>query len=82
MKAARRRISGEGEFENPWKRLFGFSNTLRAWLAVVPALSRPGGEGGMRWASLLAAWLWVPKARFVVAGWLANADADARAVVD
>ena len=28
MKAARRRISGEGEFEKEWKRLFGWSNGL------------------------------------------------------
>ena len=36
MKAARRLISGEGEFENEWKRLFGKSNGRSVRLGSRP----------------------------------------------
>lgn len=60
MKAARRRISGEGDFEKGWKRLFGVRRSRDSLSDGPGSYSRPGG---LRYSGTtpgsLAACVWV-----------------------
>ena len=43
MNTARRRISGDGELEKGWKRLFGISNSLSVGAGFDPNAPEAGG---------------------------------------